>query len=105
MNNLQVGNGYIIFEGLAPDLAQGFGAAGGVGGAGAGQHGGGQVGQGFCIFRVDTPRRRAVAEHGPHAQLLYQRGHIVRHGVADRRIRRAFDVARADRVPHGQPVL
>ena len=28
MNNLQVGNGYIIFEGLAPDLAQGFGAAG-----------------------------------------------------------------------------
>ena len=37
MNNLQVGNGYIIFEGLAPDLAQGFGAAGGVGGAGAGQ--------------------------------------------------------------------
>ena len=37
MNNLQVGNGYIIFEGLAPDLAQGFGAAGGVGGAGAGR--------------------------------------------------------------------
>ena len=63
MNNLQVGNGYIIFEGLAPDLAQGFGAAGGVGGAGAGQFDRRDAGDRPQILCIDAVGRGPVAEH------------------------------------------
>ena len=63
MNNLQVGNGYIIFEGLAPDLAQGFGAAGGVGGAGAGQLDRRDAGHRQQILCIDAVGRGPVAEY------------------------------------------
>ena len=104
MNNLQVGNGYIIFEGLAPDLAQGFGAAGGVGGAGAGQLDRRDAGDRQQIFGIDAVGRGPVAEHCLNGRFCQKRCNVVRHHVPDRGVRRAGAGAAFQRVPQGEAV-